>query len=255
MPRKNTSQQNGFTILELAMVLGIIGLIIGGLVATKAIIRTSQLRQVLVEYDKYVKAVQEFQDKYHALPGDMSDATDIWGEYDDCDSTIKTTFDSVTCNGDGDGTVENAEEYNLFWQHLSNAGFIEGKYTGGYTAAYSGFPGINRPKSALDGGGWSFLYYTPAGNALWSEISMQTFHLGKGSGALYSEFPVMTTGEARALDEKIDDGKPGTGIVQTWRGYPNCVDNDTSATAQTYKVHSGSSANTNYCMLVFIPGF
>ena len=67
-------KQTGFTLLELSVVLIIIALVAGGIVVGQSLIRSATLRSVMGEYDHYLKAVQEFQDKYLALPGDMPNA-------------------------------------------------------------------------------------------------------------------------------------------------------------------------------------
>ena len=65
--RKDT----GFTLIELSIVLVIIGLIVGGIVAGKDMIRAAELRALLSQKDKFTSAVNIFKGKYNAVPGDM----------------------------------------------------------------------------------------------------------------------------------------------------------------------------------------
>ena len=64
--------------------------------------------------------------------------------------------------------------------------------------------------------------------------------------------PILTSAEAQNIDNKFDDGMPGTGKIRAWRTsiLPNCTTNDTSQTAQAYSANSGYQ-----CSLVFLLGF
>jgi prepilin-type N-terminal cleavage/methylation domain-containing protein len=100
--------RHGFTLIELSIVLVILGLLVSGVLLGQDLIRAAELRSVPTDFQKYQTAVNIFRDKYRALPGDMRNATDFWGENDPNLSTCRTTEGSGTdtCNGDGDGVVE-----------------------------------------------------------------------------------------------------------------------------------------------------
>jgi len=70
---------SGFSLVELSIVLVILGLLTGGILGGQALIRAAELRAVTTEYDRWVTATRTFQDKYFALPGDMTNATAFWG--------------------------------------------------------------------------------------------------------------------------------------------------------------------------------
>jgi len=124
---------SGFTLLEMSIVIVIIALLVAGIVGGRTLIRAAELRGVISELDGYTKAVKTFQDKYLALPGDMSTAESYWGADTACPNTAANNVRKTeTCNGDGNGQIAlwntstdaQSQWYETFraWQHLSNAG-------------------------------------------------------------------------------------------------------------------------------------
>jgi prepilin-type N-terminal cleavage/methylation domain-containing protein len=97
-------EHQGFTLVELAIVLVIIGLLIGGVLVGSALIRTAELQSAVQDKDRLVTAVNIFRDKYGALPGDMGNATDYWGTASGgCPNGVGTG--TQTCNGNSDGLI------------------------------------------------------------------------------------------------------------------------------------------------------
>src|SRR5438128_2459671 len=88
--------KNGFTLIEIAVVLVIIGLVAGSIVGAHSMIRSAQMRNVLVELDNYTKAIGEFQDRYKQLPGDMPYASSYW---------------PGVVDGNGTGRIDNPSEW------------------------------------------------------------------------------------------------------------------------------------------------
>jgi prepilin-type N-terminal cleavage/methylation domain-containing protein len=62
----------GFTLIEMAIVLVIIGLIVGAVVAGRDLIRASEVRATISQIEKYNTAANTFQEKYGYLPGDVT---------------------------------------------------------------------------------------------------------------------------------------------------------------------------------------
>src|ERR1700744_5463652 len=110
----------GFTLIELSVVLVILGLAIGGVFAGTSLMRSSQVNSIMVDEQKYVAAVNNFKQRYNALPGDMANATTYWnsaaGNSSDnytttCYSSTINTNSPVTCNGSGNGQIAGTSTY------------------------------------------------------------------------------------------------------------------------------------------------
>jgi prepilin-type N-terminal cleavage/methylation domain-containing protein len=142
------SKQKGFTLVEIAIVLVIVGLLIGGVLKGQEMITNAKLKRIESDNAGIAAAMFSYQDRYLQLPGDDSGAEDRF--------TVYAAGDPV--NGDGTGTVDGVwnvastgditlaatAETNMFFAHLRAAGLIPG---GGVddtkpTNAYGGQIGI-----------------------------------------------------------------------------------------------------------------
>ncbi len=116
------SRQQGFTLIEIAIVLVIIGLLLGGVLKGQELITGARVRNLIQQQDGVKAAYFGFLDRFRALPGDYAQAT-----------TTITNISTAACNsgnGNGDGQIGTGNNENtLAWEHLSKAGFINGTYT------------------------------------------------------------------------------------------------------------------------------
>ena len=103
-------KQAGFTLIEIAIVLVIIGLLLGGVLKGQEMITNSKIKRTSNDYNGVAAAVYSYLDRYSALPGDDVNAAGRWG----------------LGAGDGDGVIENAAERALVWSHLRASGLIAG---------------------------------------------------------------------------------------------------------------------------------
>ena len=71
--RKNQSSQAGFTLVEVAIVMVIIGLLIGGVLKGQAMIHNAKVKRLIKDIDGMRAAVLTYQDRFGMLPGDESD--------------------------------------------------------------------------------------------------------------------------------------------------------------------------------------
>jgi prepilin-type N-terminal cleavage/methylation domain-containing protein len=208
-------QQAGFTLIEIAIVLVIIGLLLGGVLKGQELITSARVRNLISTQDGIKAAYFGFLDRFRALPGDYTAAsTNING--------VPTTN-----NGNGNGRIETgltatgttvAEEHILVWEHLSKAGFITGTYT--YAATASGTTSPTNPY-----GVYMQLIY----NAVYGIASAGPARHNIKTGA---QIPVEIIVE---VDRKVDDGAPYTGGFQfsVYQGNASAPPTENAAAACT----------------------
>lgn len=209
------------------MALVIIGLLVGGILAGQSLVRAGEIRSVTTESSRFSTALLAFRDKYFALPGDIGNATVIWGTAAACPGTSATPSNSVaTCNGNNDGQISTnlatANEAFRFWQHLGNAGLVEGAFNGvaaSTTASdFTALPGSNVPRSRLHGAGWSVGYVgaIPISSLSYFDGSYgNVFYFGGRTSTGPTHGAIITGADALDVDRKMDDERPATGSVMT----------------------------------------
>ncbi|MDP3037478.1 MAG: prepilin-type N-terminal cleavage/methylation domain-containing protein [Rhodocyclaceae bacterium] len=181
------NKQSGFTLVEIAIVLVIIGLLLGGVLKGQELITQAKIKNIANDLNGMTAAVYGYQDRYKRLPGDDEGAAARW-------------TNPLAVPGDGNaqvGAPANAGvidcstsvlENCQFWHHLRLAGFI-----GGDTAA--GVPGRLSPQNASGG-----ILQVQQGALGLSGLAICTTNLlGK---------------IANAIDAQFDDGNPATGQVR-----------------------------------------
>jgi prepilin-type N-terminal cleavage/methylation domain-containing protein len=267
--------KHGFSLIELSIVLVILGLLTGGILAGKSLIRASELRAVTTEYNRYVTAAHAFKDKYFYLPGDIPNASDFWGAADgndgkgaDCRLESSTT---ATCNGDGDGHICIAPgacngggstatfEAYLVWKHLANAGLIEGTYSG-YMVTVAGtlcsnptyqyLAGCNAPASKLSSGAWITYYLGTTSSHAYvfdGDYGNMLNLAASPTGGMTQ--PILKAEELWNIDTKMDDGKPASGklVVARWNFCTTGAANQADGVNASYVITS----TTLVCSPVF----
>lgn len=250
--------KSGFSLVELSIVLVILGLLTGGILAGQSLIRAAELRSVSTDLARYTAAVHTFRDKYFAIPGDMSTATKFWGAQDGttgntaaCRTTASTT--ALTCNGNGDGFIWSMDsavtysEVHRFWQHLANAGLIEGTYTGiGNGGVYVFTPGTNSPRSRLSNSGWAMqaIGTVPTGTVYAGSYG-NAFYFGVTAPSGPPDGFALKAEEMWNIDTKLDDGKPAYGSITSYvsSARPNCSTTDVPSTAEYVLTATAAGCN------------
>ncbi|OQW94202.1 MAG: hypothetical protein BWK79_07110 [Beggiatoa sp. IS2] len=129
-------KQRGFTLVEIAIVMVIIGLLLGGVLKGKEIITNAKIKNLENDFQGITAAIYSYQDRYRALPGDDKGAKRFAATLTagDGNGKIKGDFDSSTPGG----------ESRLFWLHLRHAGLIAGELNDSQpTHAFQGLTGAS----------------------------------------------------------------------------------------------------------------
>lgn len=238
----------GFSLVELAIVLVIIGLIVGGILTGQDLIRSSELSSLQSDANKIKTAVNTFRLKYNGMPGDIINATSYWGAEASCPGSVGTAQVTGTCNGNNNGMIDyttwtaNQEHYRA-WEQLTLAGLLPGSYTGRAATASVATAGVaetNMPAHKLNG------MYSLLWAQGWASYFSYTGHVINAYGSAI-DAAFLTPPEAASIDGKYDDGSPTTGIIFS-RGsstLPGCTSSDTSTA--TYVL----SGTTSTCFISF----
>ncbi len=210
--------QKGFTLVEIAIVLVIIGLLLGGILKGQEMITQAKIKNVVADFSGISAAYYGYQDRYRAIPGDDRGAKERW------------TTGTAPTSGDGNGVVTGT--YNnggkvcaadveacSWWDHLRRAGFVAGS-------------GVLQPFNAVTG-----------------LLGVQTGDGGSGTaiggfGGLIVCSAGLPDKIAIAVDTQMDDGTIATGTVrgQLHTGGPN-PDIATTADKEPY-VENGTNVYT-----------
>ena len=123
--QNNRSRQAGFTLIEIAVVLVIVGLLIGGIMKGQEMINSAKVKNLGQDLRNVGTYAMAYQDKFRAVPGDDAAADQHVGA-------------PATAKGNGDGRISGNDEPGFFWQHVRLAGIASGE-------------GTTAPKNALGG--------------------------------------------------------------------------------------------------------
>ncbi|MFT5393409.1 MAG: prepilin-type N-terminal cleavage/methylation domain-containing protein [Gammaproteobacteria bacterium] len=187
--------QSGFTLVEIAIVLVIIGLLLGGILKGQELINSARVRNMADMNAGVQAAYYGFIDRFRRVPGD-------WG------NVPATNAIGVAIQGGGDdnGRIDNPAdapftEPNALWEQLSKAGFIQGSYSGAATE-----PTTNTNQTPLNAFNNVVLLGRTADYIDRDNAPSVRLNLVLGRGV-----PVDI---ARELDVKLDDGIPDTGVLR-----------------------------------------
>ena len=189
---KNRKNQKGFTLVELAIVLVIIGLILGSVMKGQELIQNAKYKRLVNDLRGLAAAFYTYYDRYHAYPGDDPKAGDRWS----------SSYSNII-GGNGDGLINgypnsatNTDESVQVWRHLRAAGIIPGD---------PNESSVTRPSNPYGGRyGFSFRNF---GSAYYNYIFVDN---------LPAEI-------AKRLDEEFDDGVWDKGSIQANADYTSGV--------------------------------
>jgi prepilin-type N-terminal cleavage/methylation domain-containing protein len=241
-----SKNNNGFTLVELSIVLVIIALVVAGILSGQTMIKNAKLISVYNDITKFTTAFSSFRDSYKALPGDLGD---IPGASFNNIGTIRNNgiinWDDVLTSGTNETT-----ESILAWHHLFIAGLND------FNPIFS--PSVelsvinentrNIPASKIQGAGYLILTH--------DALKIHSIQLGppswSGGGAPNGQGPGISGEDSFFLDNKYDDGLPTSGSITGFDGGPitggrpptDCVN------AGAYQV--GPNNKERVCILRFL---
>jgi prepilin-type N-terminal cleavage/methylation domain-containing protein len=211
LSKKNVSTaQGGFTLIEIAIVLVIIGLLLGGVLKGQELINTARVRALNNSVDGITAAWFSFQDRYRAFPGDYATAQS------------NLNLPGAPDGGDANGQIDTPAEAGRLWVHLEAAGYI----TGGYSDDTVTIALDEYASSVTDSPDNGF------GSGMVVSLGSEIYNGGVAAVAAHElisgrGIPVEVLAE---LDRKIDDGAADSGAMQlgngdgdSWSGTAACL--------------------------------
>ena len=211
-------RQAGFTLVEIAVVLVIIGLLLGGVLKGQELINSAKVKSLINDFRSVSTMIYAYQDRFRFFPGDDPRADDHVGP-GAAATTPSTPTGEVRGNGriggTWDSTTQTDESYVL-WLQLRRANLT----TGSTDLTSADFA----PRNA-DNGRIGVTGYSP--------ISTLAGSFFVCSGGVTARF-------ARQIDSSMDDGATDTGNVQV---------EGTSGAAQALTAADESGSGTyNVCV-------
>ena len=194
MAKKRINNEQGFSLVEMSIVLAVISFLVGAIVYGIGLKEKSKSKAILSELNSYLEAVDRFKSKYNYYPGDLTNADRYFTGF-----AIDTS--------DGNGIVDTGMERNLFWIQLSQAKMIDQflDFDADPTVTTDIVIGTNRPSSKVDGLGWTFLDQVNVTTTVPETLRMyNVFRFGGYDGTENLSDPVMPISAHRYLDSKID---------------------------------------------------
>ena len=186
-------QQSGFTLVEIAIVLVIIGLLLGGILKGQELINSARVKNLANDFRTIPTYIYAYQDKFKALPGDDNAVAAHIGATATQATTPAASQGNGVINGNWN-TTTNTDESFLFWQHVRLANLASGPTAVG-DATYI-------PKNATGGD----IGISSASSGQVQVVGMTGTYQICSKGILGS-FVVQ-------LDVQMDDGQPCTGSMR-----------------------------------------
>ncbi|OHC67782.1 MAG: prepilin-type N-terminal cleavage/methylation domain-containing protein [Rhodocyclales bacterium GWA2_65_20] len=191
-----SNKQSGFTLVEIAIVLVIIGLLLGGVLKGQELINSAKVKNFAQDFKQVPLFIYGYQDKYKALPGDDANyASHIGGAATAAGVTPLATSGAGTTLGNGRlegsyNSVTLTDETITFWQQVRLANLAAGA---------TGFATIADAPTNAEGGRIGVQSTAP--------ITGMTGSYFVCSEGIQGKF-------AKQLDVTLDDGKTASGSVR-----------------------------------------
>lgn len=137
-------KQAGFTLIEIAIVLVIIGLLLGGVLKGQEMMTNAKIKRTSNDFNGISAAIFSYLDRYSAFPGDDPNAAARWG--------------GAVASGNGDGLIGGTafsgtatDESRQLWEHLRQSGLVGGTGTNLPNHAFGGRIGVEDTNYGING--------------------------------------------------------------------------------------------------------
>jgi len=208
--------QSGFTLVEIAIVLVVIGLLLGGILKGQQLINSARVRNLADQNSGVQAAYYGFIDRFRNLPGDMLRAAACTAVGQGIDSAACATPANApggTGATGGNGRIDTIAEAGAVWPHLATAGFLNGTYSG-QDASNADLTSANYPTAVALGAVPPNAFQGPImlahmNDYVQGNVGATVTRLAYSFGGLIP-VPIL-----RDLDAKLDDGTAGTGVLRS----------------------------------------
>ena len=194
--------QSGFTLIEIAIVLVIIGLLLGGVLKGQELINSARVKNLATDFRNIPVFVYGYQDKFKALPGDQIQAT-LDTQFPPANTATAATTVATLANGVINGNWNDsttASESYVFWQHIRLAGLAPGP-----TATGAGYLPTNSAGGTIGiQSGTTSVTATPINATAGANPIRGTYIIC--SAGILGKFVTQ-------LDTQVDDGNTATGSM------------------------------------------
>jgi prepilin-type N-terminal cleavage/methylation domain-containing protein len=266
--------KSGFTLVELAIVIVIIGLIVSAVLGAQSLINSAKIQSQIKQFKNLELATNAFKLEYDAKPGDF--------DKDECEAYgWNTSYMPYTCKyGNGNGNLEGLAPHTC-WNCPGPGGTasypnrVWNGETGGFYSHLAAADILNESLTPWHGTGYTVLgedvlrgkindktglvpATMPDGNLIFflgpftsqsSTVPGHSLHFQLGNFGENSTSNIIPPKTAKSLDRKMDDGKPNTGIIKAAifhsNSYPHFLDSDDSSSSDVYCAQDGMNVSTN----------
>jgi len=196
---KNRTQR-GFSLVEIAIVLVIVGLLIGGILRGEELITAGRVRNITNQQQSIQAAYYAFQDRYKMLPGDLTVAQAL----------LVNNYTAAALDVPGDGWVP-LDDSPQFFNNLAQAGFLACSQCMTATAALN----CSLSNCPVNVFGQTIGFAYPAPTTMPATNAKGTYYLStlaaEGSRAVASTGAGITSSILAEVDRKLEDGAPAFG--------------------------------------------
>jgi prepilin-type N-terminal cleavage/methylation domain-containing protein len=201
------TKQKGFTLVEIAIVLVIVGLLIGGVLKGQEMITNAKLKRIESDNAGMAAAMFSYQDRYLQLPGDDGAATTRFNVYFDTAVNGGQNWSGGEADGNGDGVIGDGTDWKTVVQGVAPSSWT----AGAIGEETSKFFGHLRAAGLIPGG---------AGTEAARPTSAYGGLIGIQNGSLGIAGHVVIFGQiegpiGRILEARLDDGSAATGRIQS----------------------------------------